>query len=136
MHLKPELQLPICRETKLAHSTPAFKKLCGLRLFRLTGLEGRILLEHKQVYRRLGKEENLENGQENLPKRPLLIYTSVIDPKYSQQDCTFPLWCQSCRNNKVSIHFFDNPGPNGQSPGPKFRILKNRTKYGEKNLSL
>ena len=55
MHLEPAKQVSIVlKQNKLAHSAPAFKKLCGhsYRLFRFIGLGGTILLENKQVYNR------------------------------------------------------------------------------------
>ena len=79
MHLEPAKQVPIVlRQNKIAHSTPALEKLCGLPKFRLIGLKGRILLVNKQVYKKAGMEGKpgeSRDGQENLPER---LYINIV----------------------------------------------------------
>ena len=88
MHLEPELRLPIVKRqnSTLCHS----KKLSGLRMFRLIGQEGSILLANKQVYNwdwermetwRMGKHPSQSDPNNiYLGNRPQVLTTRLYLP--------------------------------------------------------
>ena len=72
MNLEPELRRPIVVRQKLAHSATA--KLSGFGWFHFIGLEGRILIENNQGYKRAQAGEKLGVWARKHPTTPLTIF--------------------------------------------------------------